>query len=1039
MSFGQQRMWLIDQLTPGKSNYSLLAPLRFKGPLNADIMRRTLDEIVRRHESLRTTFDLEKGEPMQIISASLHLPLPLVDLTNIPAAEREAKGKEEMTRLGAIPFDLRRGPLCRAHLVRFTAQDHVLVWNMHHIVSDGWSYSVLTEEIGIIYSAFIQDAPNPLPELPIQYADFAQWQRQTMDDNRVATEVAFWRSQLAGAPESLELPTDHPRPASQDFVGRMRTVSLPLELTQRLAATAAANDATFFMAAFAGFYALLYKYSDQQDFVVGTPIANRTRVEVEKLIGFFVNTLAIRVKLDATTPFRDLLGNVRASLLESYNHQDLPFDRVVEDLHPTRDASRNPVFQALFQCHKAFIQLPQIPGMEVSHVHLDRRGAQLDLAMAMIEREGRWRASFEYATALWDDVTIDRMLGHFVNLLEAVVAQPDTPISRLPMLGAAERTQLLDTWNATERDYPRTRCLHELFEEQVSLRGATPALVFGDQTVSYAELNQQAEALAAVLRGLGVGPDVLVGLCVERSVDLLVGLYGILKAGGAYLPIDPAYPADRIAFVLEDSRAPVLVTQRPLLRTLPTSAAEIILLDEPLPAPAPAASLRPATPADLAYVLYTSGSTGQPKGVQIPHQAVVNFLHSMRREPGLTAQDTLLAVTTLSFDIAGLELHLPLTTGAKIILAPWDVAADGAALLQTITQHEVTLLQATPATWRLMLAAGWKGTPRLKALCGGEAMPADLAEQLIPRCAQLWNMYGPTETTIWSTCSLVTRADDLTIGRPIDNTQIYILDPNLQPLPIGLAGELLIGGDGLARGYHHRPDLTAERFIDHPFKPGQKLYRTGDLARWRPDGHLDCLGRLDFQVKIRGFRIELGEIETQLAAHPEIKQAIVSAREDTPGEKRLVAYVLAQPGTTPAAAALREHLRGRLPEYMVPAAFVTLGSFPLTPNGKIDRKALPLPDRSAAVEQRTYEAPQSETERQLAAIFAEVLRQPQVSRLDGFFDLGGHSLMVVQLQARIENAFGIRPELRHVFDAPTIAALAEHLEQLLGNQETGTI
>ncbi|MBK9992039.1 MAG: amino acid adenylation domain-containing protein, partial [Verrucomicrobia bacterium] len=613
--------------------------------------------------------------------------------------------------------------------------------------------------------------------------------------------------------------------------------------------------------------------------------------------------------------------------------------------------------------------------------------------------------------------------------IEEMVAKPDITIDQLQITTEAEKRQLLNEWNDTACDYPRERCLHQLFEEQARRTPNAIALVFEDKSLTYAALDQRADQLAALLRSRGIGPDVLVGLCVERSLEMVVGVLGILKAGGAYVPIDPAYPADRIAYVLEDSNASVLITQRPLLASLPKTNASHILIDEPLPKPiAIAISTAQLEPGHLAYVLYTSGSTGKPKGVQIPHRAVVNFLHSMRREPGLTANDVLLAVTTLSFDIAGLELHLPLTTGAKIILATAATASNGDALLATIKRHDVTMLQATPATWRLMLASGWKGSPRLKALCGGEALPTDLAAELLPRCAELWNMYGPTETTIWSTCSRVESATDIHIGRPIDNTEIYILDPHQQPLPIGLPGELLIGGDGLARGYHNRADLTADRFVPHPFKAGAKLYRTGDLARYRPDGNIDCLGRLDHQVKIRGFRIELGEIETQLASHPDVQQNVVVAREDTPGDKRLVAYVVPRPAASPTSTALRDHLRGNLPEYMLPAAFVFIENLPLTPNGKIDRKALPAPDSTAAPITKDAVAPRTPTETQLAAIFEKVLNSPVPSITDSFFDLGGHSLLATKLMADIETAFGQRLPLAKLFEAPCIEQLATILD-----------
>jgi len=848
----------------------------------------------------------------------------------------------------------------------------------------------------------------------------------TAGENRQATDSADFPFYF------MQLPTDRARPTKQDTVRCEKTVAVPVGLSTKLAEVAASLNATFFMATCAAFAALLHRYSGLHHIIIGVTTAHHllphhSHTEIPRLLGYLFNPFALRVRFHSSSTFSDVIANIRSALFERNRLTESPVERSPDKRLAHAEPPTPGVFQVTFQCDPGQPPPPHLIELQSSTAHVQLQQAHPDLSFSLIQREDRWYATVQYPPALYDEATIARLLEHYLQLLEGCVSAPAQPIAHVNMLTESERVQILSEWNRTQRDYPRDHCIHELFEAHVRCAPQRVAAVAGPQTITYGELDRRSEQLAQVLISHGVGPDVLVGLCVERSLDLLIGLLGILKAGGAYVPIDPAYPIDRIAFVLNDCGARVIVTEKALLPVLGTSPAHRILVDE-LPAldSTQPSSRRPVGSHHLAYVLYTSGSTGKPKGVQITHRAVVNFLHSMRRTPGLTPHDVLLAVTTLSFDIAGLELHLPLTTGATIILAPWEVAADGDALLQEIERHRVTVLQATPATWRLMLNAGWKGTPRLKALCGGEALPAALAAELLPRCAELWNMYGPTETTIWSTCCRVTDPQDIHIGRPIDNTEIYILDNHNQPLPVGHEGELLIGGDGLARGYLNRPELTADRFIAHPFKPGERLYRTGDLARYRRDGNIDCLGRLDFQVKIRGFRIELGEIENQLTSHPQVKESVVVAREDTPGEKRLVAYVVSRSGSPVPTDQLREHLRRKLPDHMMPAAYVSIAALPLTPNGKIDRKALPAP---VAEMVRTEVPNYTPTEARLVTIFEKILGVPIASARESFFDLGGHSLMAAGLMIAIEREFGRRLPLARLFDSPTIAALAVILDQ----------
>jgi amino acid adenylation domain-containing protein len=1030
LSFAQERLWFLDQFDGPSATYNVYDAWHLRGSIDVAAFSRALGALVQRHEALRTTFAVAQDthEPVQQIHASIEVRLVHTDLSANTGIDRLGEARRLANETAGEPFDLARGPLLRAHLVTLAPDEHVFVLVVHHIVFDGWSADIVYRELEQIYAAFCQGKQPALAPCEIHYADYAAWERLHLTGENLDARMEFWRQYLDGDPDQLRLPTDFTRPQLQSYRGDQIRTMIDPKLVQQLRDLGRSERATLYHVVMAAWKILLLRHSNQRDLVVGTFISNRRHAEVESVVGFFVNTVAVRTRLEGDVSVRQAVSRVRDSTVAAVSHNDVPFEQLVQEFNPARNLGITPIFQVCLSFESKTGAGRRFHNLELQSWPLQMQVSKFDLTLWLTDSPDGLCASLEYATGLFTRETAERMLAHFGRILEEMVGQPDSSVDQLQMITEAERRQILLDWNRTAQEYPRERCVHDLFEEQARQQPEAVALVFGGQTLTYGELNNRADELAALLRVLGVGPGVLVGLCVGRSFDMVVGLLGILKAGAAYVPIDPAYPHDRIAFVLEDSCAPVLLTQRPLLASLPATNSQTVLLDEPLPAADRHVTLVPtstASASNLAYVLYTSGSTGKPKGVQIEHRAVVNFLHSMRREPGLTSDDILLAVTTLSFDIAGLELFLPLTTGARVVIAPWEVTVDGEALLREIDAHGITMMQATPATWRLMLAAGWKGTPRLKALCGGEAVPADLASELIPRCAELWNMYGPTETTIWSTVCRITDAGNIHIGRPIENTEIYILDESSQPLPVGLPGELLIGGEGLARGYLNRPQLTAERFVAHPFKPGARLYRTGDLARYRSDGNIDCLGRLDFQVKIRGFRIELGEIEAQLASHPGVQQNVVVAREDTPGEKRLIAYVVPSPAATPSSASLREHLHGMLPDYMVPAAFVVLESLPLTPNGKINRKALPAPDAtSIAPILRDDIAPSTDGERGIAAIFESLLGVPVASVNDDFFDLGGHSLMAVKLMMSIERELGIRMPLSSLFQGASVAELA---------------
>ncbi|MEA5549509.1 amino acid adenylation domain-containing protein [Anabaena cylindrica UHCC 0172] len=894
LSFAQQRLWFLEQMLPDHPFYNFPQTFRLFGQLNLTALEQSINEIIRRHEVLRTTFTSVNGQPRQIIADSLTIPLHLVNLESLSSAEKE----KEIQRLRIAefqqPFNLNYGPLLRTTLLQLDEKESELLLSIHHIVFDGWSVGVLFQELTDIYQAFSNSQPSPLSELTIQYADFAIWQRQWLQGTVLSKQVEYWKKQLADLP-ILQLPTDRTRPAMQTYRGSRQPFALPKSLSQELSQFSQQSGVTLFMTLLAAFQTLLSRYTNSEDIVVGSLIANRHRQEIESLIGFFVNTLVLRANLADAPSFRQLLQQVREVTLEAYAHQDLPFEKLVEELEPERDLSRHPLFQICFALQNVPMQALELEGLTINHSLVHNGTSKFDLFLELFETPEGINGWFEYSTDLFDATTIARIGENYQTLLTGIVANPDAKISDLPLLTDGERQKLLVEWNQTQTDYPKHTCIHQLFAAQAEKTPDAVAVIFGEQQLTYGELNAQANQLAHYLQSLGVGAEVLVGICVERSLEMIIALLAVLKAGGAYVPLDPAYPQQRLSLVLSDSQLSVLLTQSKLLAQLPENQAQIVCLDRDWDHIATQSTDNlevSVNPDNLAYVIYTSGSTGKPKGVQIMHRSVVNFLHFMGNHLQLTEEDRLLSVTTLSFDIAVLEIFLPLTLGARLVLVSREETFDGKELIAKLTNHNITIMQATPATWQLLLDAGWQGSNNLKILCGGEALPKQLASQLQQRCSTLWNVYGPTETTIWSATYKVESDKAILIGRPMANTQFYVLDSQLQPVPVGVPGELYIGGAGLARGYINRPDLTEERFIPSPYLTSQRIYKTGDLVRYLPDGNIEYLSRIDYQVKIRGFRIELGEIETVLTQHPAVKTGLVIDREDTPGQKRLVAYVV---------------------------------------------------------------------------------------------------------------------------------------------------
>jgi len=1035
LSFSQQRLWFLHQLEKESAAYHLPTALRLTGVLNIEALEKSLTEIIRRHEILRTTFSMQDGKAVQIIAPVQPMTLQKIDLSL--SAEQSAKVQQIFTAEFHRSFELSKGPLLRGTLLQLGEKEHVLLLIMHHIISDGWSRGIFYRELSALYDAFGNGQPSPLSELPIQYIDFAAWQRTFLQGEVLDEQLSYWKKQIDGF-TTLDLPTDKIRPPQQTFRGSWHFFSLPKDLTQAIKVLGQQEGVSLFMSLLTAFTILLYRYTGQNDLVIGTAIANRTVPEIEDLIGCFINTLALRTKIESNPNCRELLRRVKQTMLDAYEHQHLPFEKLVEELQLPRDISRSPLFQVMFVLQNAPTrQALQLTGLTLTPLMLDPGTTQFDLSCHMWEEGEELFGLFEYNTDLFEHATIERMQGHFQILLEGIVADPSQPISTLPLLTKTEQGQLLVEWNHTQAEYPQNQCIHQLFEAQVERIPNAIAVTFENHSLSYQQLNQKANQLAHYLQSQGVHADVLVGICVERCLEMVVGLLGILKAGGAYVPLDPTYPQERLAFMLADSRARVLLTQQDLMASLPDSPAQLVCLDKDWERISQESEVNPINAIGskhLAYVIYTSGSTGKPKGVQIQHRSLSNFLLSLQQNPGLSKQDTLLAVTTISFDIAALELYLPLIVGAKIVLVSHEVATDGLQLLEKLNQAGITVMQATPATWRLLLVAGWKSSHHLKIFVGGEALPQELAHQLLNKSQAVWNLYGPTETTIWSSVFQVgiqeavqTKGGLESIGHPIANTQIYLLEQYLQPVPIGVSGELHIGGDGLARGYLNRPELTAEKFIPHPFsnKPNARLYKTGDLARYLPDGNIEYLNRIDNQVKLRGFRIELGEIEAVLVQYSEVREAVVIIREDQPGDKRLIAYIV--PKTQEIMhSTLRQFLKEKLPDYMVPSAFVELEAMPLTPNGKVDRRAFPAPGQTQE-DHKNFVAPQDKLEQELANLWEKVLHVHPIGRHDNFFERGGHSLLAVTLLAQIEKAFGKGLSMMTIFQAPTIAQFADIL------------
>jgi amino acid adenylation domain-containing protein len=1027
----QRQFWLLHQLAPASPAYHIAQAFRLRGRLEAAALEQSLRQIVACHDVFRTSFTVEGEQLLQVVGASTVWDVSTLDLRGHRATAREAAVRRLLAAEAVRPFDLRQGPLLRVLRLQLGDEDHVLLFTLHHSITDLQALQQFFRELGLRYEAAVTGGSCSLPPPAAQYADYARWEQGWRGTPEYAAMLSYWQQQLGGQDRVLTLPTDRPRPAVPSWGGSQEPVVLSEEVVTALRRWGREAGVPLFVTLLTAYGVLLHRYSRQTPVVVGVPFTNRRQERFREVLGCFINILPVVLDFSGSPSFRAAAQQVRQTLLEAHRRQEVTLERMVEGLRLSRDLSHNPLYQVGFTFRPPAVLT--LPGLVVEPLAVETGTSQLDLFLMLWEEGSGMGGRLEYGTDLFEADTMARLVGHYGTLLSSIAEDPERPIGSLALLSPAQQRQLLVQWNDTQVDYPRDRCLHQWFEGQAARTPEAVAVVFEQQQLTYRQLNERANQLAHHLRSLGVGPEVPVGVYLERSLEMLVGLYGILKAGGAYLPVDPEFPKERIAYMLEHSQVPVLLTQERLKEQLGRPAATLICLDSDWRALSGQHEQNlpnVSRPEHLAYVIYTSGSTGKPKGVQVPHGAVVNFLASMQREPGLTAHDVLLTVTTLSFDISVLELFLPLMVGARTVIVSREVSSDGGRLLEALERHHVTVMQATPATWRLMIAAGWEGSGRLKVLCGGEALPKDLARDLLRRAGSVWNLYGPTETTVWSTCCRLTDPEGpILIGQPIANTQVYILDPLLQPVPIGVPGEIYIGGAGVARGYLKAPDLTAERFIASPLTrdPEVRLYKTGDFGRYRHDGNIEFLGRGDHQVKVRGFRIELGEIETVLGKHAQVHEAAVALRTDALGHARLVAYVVPATEEGPAVESLRQFLQERLPYYMVPELYVILVGLPLTPNGKVDRQALPEPGSARPALEQAYVAPATDQEKALSRIWGQVLGLDRVGVHDNFFDLGGNSLLGVQVIGHVRERLDVVLPVIKLFQCPTIASLAKCL------------
>ena len=1035
LSFAQQRLWFLDKLEPNSATYNVPTVLKLEGEIDRDALQRSLDAILARHEALRTTFPAQDGAPSERVEKPRQVELAFIDLSRLDDATREKEAERLMIEEARRPFDLAEDLMVRGTLIHTGSEEHLLVLVAHHIASDEWSLRVLFREWGELYSAFRQGRAPNLPDLSIQYSDFAQWQREWVQSAEFKRQMEYWGGKLKAPLPVLQLPTDHTRPSTQTYKGALFTSEIPSELAARVREFGERENASLFMTLLAVFKVVIFRYTRQEDIIVGSPIAGRNRLELEPLIGFFVNMLPLRSSLSGDTTFREFLQSMRETTLGAYANQDVPFDKLVEELHPERSSTHMPLVQVVFSLDHDFVEENPFPGIHSKMVEVDTGTSKFELTFVATDTPQGIRVAIEYNTDLFERARIQGFFGHFISALASVIEQPSQKISEVSLLTPREEERIVRGWNETGTDYPRNDCIHRLFEAQVAKTPEAIALEYGEEKITYRELNARANQLAHRLGKLNAGPKTLVGVYMDRGIEMIVAFLGILKAGAAYVPLDLSYPKERLGFMIEDAAMPVLLTQTSLIAELPNSAATMVCLDsdwesisqEPrqLPPNRVAAT-------DLAYIIYTSGSTGKPKGVAVPHRGVTRLVLNTNYIQ-IKPLERIAQASNASFDAATFEIWGALLNGGCVVGVSKETSLSPLDFAETLQNKRVQTLFLTTALFNQLAreVPGVFGTLD-NVLFGGEAVDPKWVRAVL-ECEppkRLLHVYGPTESTTFTSWhpieSVSEEASTVPIGKPISNTEIYILDENQRPVPPGIPGELYVGGDGLADGYWRRPELTAEKFVANPFKAEERLYRTGDLARFDAEGNVEFIGRIDHQVKIRGLRIELGEIESLLARHPAVNNVIVLAREDIPGDRRLVAYLVPK-GDAPKAGDLRAWLSAELPEYMVPSAFVVMKSFPLTPNEKVDRKALPPPEQNRPDLGKTFIAPRNETEAKLAKIWEKILGVQPIGMADNFFELGGHSLLAVRLFSQIETVFERKLPLATLFRAPTIGEMAKLL------------
>ena len=1049
-SFAQDRLWFLDQLEPGTAAYNLVRAFRITGPLNVNALTSAIGAVIERHESLRTIFESVDGEARQVVLSDVDVQVPILNLADLPESEREREALRIASEEGKRPFDLTRGPLLRTVLLQVSRDQYILVLAMHHIITDGWSISILFRELAHCYEAYASGREPELPELPIQYVEYAQWQREYITGEVLAKQVQYWKNKLAGAQTILDLPTDRPRPTTHSWHGATEELIFESQVRAALKEFAQSEGATLFMVSMAAFQALLWRYTSQDSILVGTPTAARSQIEIENLVGFFVNTLVFRADFTPDVTFRDLVRQVRACALEAYAHQDVPFEKLVEELVPQRSMNTSPLFQVMFTFQNIPKQVFEISGLKMKELEFETGIAKFDLAVEAFEddEDDEFHCRFEYNTDLFEKQTILRELGHFRNLVNAVLKNPDEPLARIALMDEREREQTVVEWNNTATDYPRDLRIHSAFERQAARTPDRTALVFQGEKIPYWRINEDANRLAHYLIKKGVGPGNLVGVSIERSPELTVALLGVLKTGAAYVPLDPSYPLERLASTLEDTRAECVLSNNGIGKKLPDTVRNLILLDseaEPIRNESPlnpVMNIMGLSRVERAYVLYTSGSSGRPKGVEGTHRGAMNRMRWMWERYPFQAGEVCCQKTNVGFVDSVWEIFGPLLAGVPSVILPQEAVLDPEELLQILAEQRVTRIVLVPSLLRALLEHAPNLEERLPELklwsSSGEVLTWELARRFRKGYpgAKLLNIYGSSEVAADVTWHEVREEEEdaqgtvsVPIGRPISNAQVYVLDRNLNAVPVGVRGEIYVGGDGLALGYWQQPEMTGERFVPNPIAPerSERLYRTGDLGRWRSAGEIEYLGRMDGEVKVRGMRIDLGEIETVLASHRWVEEAVVELSGEG-AEQRLVAYVVVGEETTPSARGLRRHVRSKLPEHMAPASYVRVEELPLLPSGKVNRRALGGLAGVALSDQGTVAA-RTEVEQKLAGIWAEVLKVKEVGVDQNFFELGGHSLLVLQVMARIRREFGVELGVRTMFEEPTIAGLAIEVEK----------